>query len=106
MAGTQSNAGRKFCKCPRKGSSNCGFWEWCDEEYPQPTTLVLNKLKISLDEVCEERANLLKEVDKLGACNTTNLLKISKLEAKLQRWKMYFLLSWVAFLGFIVARFI
>ncbi|XP_059286144.1 uncharacterized protein LOC132039660 [Lycium ferocissimum] len=108
-----SNPGRKFCKCPKPKAKNCGFWEWPDNFSDntlseisdlkgklEVATVKIDNLRESLDAIRLERDNLKKKVDNLEAINNSQVNKSRKLEEKILKLKMLFMISLAVLVGF------
>ncbi|XP_060202851.1 uncharacterized protein LOC132631275 [Lycium barbarum] len=121
---TPSNPGRKFYKCPRPKGSSCGFWEWEDELFPEIQWNNVQNLTSSLDAVKIERDKLQEE---LIAIEARHLIEVNKmkeeliglkskqqfdlkiflnLEEKRENTRMFLLISWGIFIGFLAASLI
>ncbi|XP_070004141.1 uncharacterized protein At4g04775-like [Nicotiana sylvestris] len=107
---TAQNPGRRFYKCAKPE-------EWQDEAYPDSALIAINKLQYKLDaanltinmlnqllETCKvERDKLLEKVDVLEAVKNIEVNKAREMEEKLLKMKMFVLILFTLFVGFVAA---
>ncbi|XP_016441647.1 UDP-glycosyltransferase 74G1-like isoform X2 [Nicotiana tabacum] len=94
-----------------------GYWEWKDEALPDKAIIEINKLQRKLDpanvtinmlnqllDTCKlERGKLLGKVDVLEAVKNIEVDKAREKEEKLLKMKMFVLISFALFVGFLAA---
>ncbi|XP_070029938.1 uncharacterized protein At4g04775-like [Nicotiana sylvestris] len=114
---TAQNPGRRFYKCAKPENESCRFWEWQDEAYPDRALIKINKLQCKLDaanvtinmlnQLLEtykvERDKLLEKVDVLEAVKNIEVNKAREIKEKLLKMKMFVLISFALFAGFVAA---
>nr|XP_009622399.1 uncharacterized protein At4g04775-like [Nicotiana tomentosiformis] len=114
---TPQNPGRRFYKCAKPENESCRYWEWQDEAYPERALIEINKLQCKLDvanvtinmlnqllDTCKvERHKLLEKVDVLEVVKNIKVNKAREMEEKLLKMKMFVLISFALFVGFLAA---
>nr|XP_009594066.1 uncharacterized protein LOC104090628 [Nicotiana tomentosiformis]XP_016497411.1 PREDICTED: uncharacterized protein LOC107816227 isoform X1 [Nicotiana tabacum] len=111
------NPGKRFYKCAKPENESCGFWEWKDKVLPDIALVVINNFKskfdvahvqlntlnMALDARNIERDTLMEKVNALVAINIVEANKARELEEKVLKLKMFIIISYTLFVGFVAA---
>nr|XP_016497412.1 PREDICTED: uncharacterized protein LOC107816227 isoform X2 [Nicotiana tabacum] len=98
-------------------NESCGFWEWKDKVLPDIALVVINNFKskfdvahvqlntlnMALDARNIERDTLMEKVNALVAINIVEANKARELEEKVLKLKMFIIISYTLFVGFVAA---
>ncbi|OIT01462.1 hypothetical protein A4A49_59914, partial [Nicotiana attenuata] len=112
---TPYNPGRRFFKCPKPDISSCNYWEYQDYVLPDRALITFNNMnykldaanvklnnkKSTLDAIILERDRLKERVDILKALQNSEVNKARKLEEKVLNMKIFIMISWAIFVGFV-----